>query len=44
MSMAKKRSSVFCGGRSLSEPGKCPMVDHSMRAMAIGAAGELKVT
>jgi hypothetical protein len=28
----------------MSEPGKCPIVDHSMRAMAIGAVGELEVT
>jgi nitrite reductase (NO-forming) len=28
----------------ISEPGKYPLVDHSMRAMTIGAAGELEVT
>jgi nitrite reductase (NO-forming) len=28
----------------MSEPGKYPIVDHSMRAMTIGAAGELEVT
>lgn len=28
----------------LSQPGKYPIVDHSMRAMTIGAAGELEVT
>jgi nitrite reductase (NO-forming) len=28
----------------MSQPGKYPIVDHSMRAMAIGAAGELEVT
>jgi nitrite reductase (NO-forming) len=28
----------------LSQPGKYPIVDHSMRNMAIGAVGELKVT
>jgi nitrite reductase (NO-forming) len=27
----------------MSEPGKYPIVDHSMRAMAIGAAGALEV-
>jgi len=28
----------------MPQPGKYPIVDHSMRAMAIGAAGELEVT
>jgi nitrite reductase (NO-forming) len=28
----------------MPEPGKYPIVDHSMRAMTIGAAGELEVT
>jgi nitrite reductase (NO-forming) len=28
----------------MSEPGKYPIVDHSMRAMTIGAAGELEIT
>ena len=28
----------------LSQPGKYPIVDHSMRAMVMGAAGELEIT
>jgi nitrite reductase (NO-forming) len=28
----------------MSQPGKYPIVDHSMRNMAIGAAGQLQVT